>query len=254
MAIGHSPMLRAAATTHPSIGARLNLFNEFELLVDGRHVSVPHGVQRLLAVLGLAARPVGRSRLAGQLWPDVSEARALGNLRSALWRLRHIRQPIVSSIDDRLVLAAGVQVDVAEVARLLTALTHHPDAEALSRLPELLDAAELLPGCEDEWVIVERERYRELRLHALELASASLLESGEFADAVEAAMAAVDAEPFRDSAHRLLVQIHLREGNVAAALRSFGSYRDLMLRELGIEPSQRMLQLVAGIPGASTAL
>ena len=44
-------------------------------------------------------------------------------------------------------------------------------------------------------------------------------------EAVEAAYAAVRAEPLRESAHRILVRIHLAEGNVVEALRVFDQFR-----------------------------
>src|SRR3712207_3434285 len=50
---------------------------------------LPRGVQRLVAYLGLAGRPA-RAAVADRLWPDVSEERALGSLRSALWRLHKV--------------------------------------------------------------------------------------------------------------------------------------------------------------------
>jgi DNA-binding SARP family transcriptional activator len=110
----------------------------------------------------------------------------------------------------------------------------------------------VLPGWEDEWIAVERERFRERRVHALERAGEALLDSGNHPAAVQAALAAIDAEPYRDSAHRLLIRVHLAEGNVAGALRSFIAYRDLMESELGLEPSDRMRELLAGFGGRRT--
>ncbi len=244
MAIGHSPSIYAGAPRSQA-RTRLGLISEFQLRVDGVHVSVPHGVQRLLAFLAMAARPVARSRVAGQLWLDVPECRALGNLRSALWRLRRIPRRIVFAIDDRLGLDDEVEVDMADIAQLTSRLIRAPDRAALARLPDLVAAAELLPGWGDEWIIVERERFRELRLHALEQAGELLLEAGDRSTAIEAAMAAIDTEPFRDSAQRLLVRGYLDDGNGAAALRAYYAYRDLLAAELGIEPSDSMQRLVA---------
>ena len=57
----------------------------------------------------------------------------------------------------------------------------------------------------------------------------------------------LQADPLRESAHRRLMQIHLAEGNIAAALGQFDRFRELSHRTLGIEPSRLMLDLVAGI-------
>jgi DNA-binding SARP family transcriptional activator len=254
MALRHSPSLgpvRPGSTTTP---ARIILIRDFQLLIGEANVAVPPGVQRLVAFLAMAARPVSRTRLAGQLWLDVPEWRALGNLRSALWRLRRIRRPIVKSLDDRLALDNEVEVDVFDLSRLMTRLTTEPDDAALSRLPQVVAATETLPGWDDEWIVVERERFRELRLHALERACAALLGGGHHSAAVQAALAAIETEPFRDSAQRLLVLAYLEEGNRAAALRAYHAFRDLMEAELGLEPSDAMNQLVAGLlPGSHAA-
>lgn len=246
MALEHVPAMRVGGTRRLP-APRLNLLSEFQLLIEDRHVAVPHGVQRLLAFLAIAARPVARSRVAGQLWLDVPEWRALGNLRSALWRLRRISQPIVRSIDDRLVLDSEVAVDLVELTQLTSTLAADPDPNSLARLPQVVAATDVLPGWEDEWIIVERERFRELRLHALERASEALLAGGNHSAAVQAALAAITAEPFRDSAQRLLMQAYLNEGNAAAALRTYHAFRELMQVELGLEPSDAMAQLVAGL-------
>jgi DNA-binding SARP family transcriptional activator len=249
MAVGHTPSIRAMGTSDSQLRARLSLVTEFQLQIDGRNVAVPHGVQRLLAFLAMVGQPVTRSRVAGQLWLDVPEWRALGNLRSVLWRLRRLPRRIVRSLDDRLSLDHDVEVDLAELTQLSTRLTDVPDPAALRRISTLMAATELLPGWEDEWIIVERERFRERRLHALERACEALLETGNHPGAVQAAMAATEAEPFRDSAQRLLVRVYLAEGNAAAALRAYHAYRDLMESELGIEPSERMRELIAGLGG-----
>lgn len=247
MAVGQTLLSRAVGTARSRTGPRLSLVSEFQLLIDNRQVSVPHGVQRLLAFLAMAGQPVVRSRVAGQLWLDVPEWRALGNLRSVLWRLRRLPRKLVRTLDDRLSLDNEVQVDLTELTLLSSQLTDLRDPASLTRLGLLMSASELLPGWEDEWIVVERERFRERRLHALERACEALLEIGNHPAAVQAALATIDAEPYRDSAQRLLVQAHLAEGNVAAALRSYQIYSDLMETELGIEPSERMRALVSGL-------
>jgi DNA-binding SARP family transcriptional activator len=81
-----------SVTTRPRSmnGSSLRLLSEFQLLVDGRPISLPHSGERVLAFLGISQAPVSRARLAGSLWPDVADQRAHGDLRSALWRLRRI--------------------------------------------------------------------------------------------------------------------------------------------------------------------
>jgi DNA-binding SARP family transcriptional activator len=243
--------LASRAETEP--GVRLRLATEFQLQIGDRHIGVPHGVQRLLAFLAIARQPVHRSRVAGQLWPDVAEWRALGNLRSVLWRLRQVRSRAVRSVGDRLSLDPAVRVDIRELTELSTHLLDEVDGPSLRRLPELVEASDILPGWEEEWLVIERERFRELRLRALERACEAMIVRGDTRHGVQACLAAVEAEPFRESAQRLLVRMHLSEGNRAAALRSYLAFRDLVEHELGIEPSDLMDDLVAGFDRPAAA-
>ena len=61
--------------------------------------------------------------------------------------------------------------------------------------------------------------------------------AGRFADAVEAAIVAIGAEPLRESAQRVLIEAHVAEGNLSEARRIWREYRDLVHRELGVDPS-----------------
>jgi DNA-binding SARP family transcriptional activator len=109
---------------------------------------------------------------------------------------------------------------------------------------------ELLPGWYDDWVLLERERLRQLRMHALEVLAERLLAAGRHGEAIEAAYAAVRGEPLRESAHRVLVRAHLAEGNVAEAVRAHGSFCRMLDEELGVAPTAQMQELLRGLPRA----
>lgn len=239
-------MTRAVDQAELLPAVRLSLTGDFQLLVEDRSVAVPHGVQRLLAFLAIARRPIQRSTVAGHLWPDVPEWRALGNLRTALWRLRRLPRAVVRTIDERLTLDPSLEVDLEELTKLSSEILAADDPLPLQRLVQLVDASNILPAWEDEWLVVERERFHELRVRALERACELLMARGDAFGAVRACLAAVEAEPFRDSAQRLLVRAHLTEGNHAAALRTYLAYRDLLQSELGLGPSELMEELMVG--------
>jgi DNA-binding SARP family transcriptional activator len=208
---------------------------------------LPHAVQRLVARLCLSARPA-RTAIAGELWPDVPEHRAQGSLRSALWRLHRTVPGLVDVSGGTLLLAPAVRVDVHELtawARRATDPELSVDAVG-AQAPGL--QGELLPGWYDDWVLLERERLRQLRMHALEAVAARLAAVGRHGEALQMAYAAVRAEPLRESAHRTVVRVHLREGNVAEAVRAFDRFRALLNDELGVAPTEQMTRLVRSIP------
>ncbi len=226
-------------------GPSLHLFGGPYVCVDGCRREVPEGSKRLLVFVALRRRRVERRHAAGVLWPDGSDERAAGNLRSALWRLRGADIDLMVVDKGSLRLRDDVAVDVELVgdwaARIISGRLR-PDE--LSMMPSLVEALELLPGWYDDWVLLERERIRQRLLHGLEALSRELVAAGRFAEAVEAAMVAVAVEPLRESAQRALVAAHLAEGNRVEGRRCFDAYREILRRDLGAEPAPELTALV----------
>ena len=92
-----------------------------------------------------------------------------------------------------------------------------------------------------------RREVEGLRLRALEaLGEAGLRLGGRELDAAEhAARTAIGLAPFRESAHRLLMEIHEAAGNAAEALRAFDELRRLLRDELGTAPGPAVMALHA---------
>jgi DNA-binding SARP family transcriptional activator len=231
----------------PGTPMQIALSGSFDLIAHGRRVHVSRPAERLLAFLALSERPVRRARLAGSLWLDASDQQAAGNLRTTLWRLQRQAGHIVDAHDDRLSLARDVGVDIGELTRLCNDLIEGPDRRTLSLVPVLLSHGELLADWDDEWVVADRERFRLLRLAALESAAANLLDRGDLHQALAAILGATQAEPLRESSRRILVRIHLADGNAVEAIRAYREYRDLLADELGLRPTAAMEELLGSV-------
>ncbi|HSI81490.1 MAG TPA: BTAD domain-containing putative transcriptional regulator [Solirubrobacterales bacterium] len=227
-------------------GVGLALLNGFELRAAGERVELPASAQRLLAFLALQHRPVQRVYVAGVLWTDSSEERSLANLRSTLWRLRRPARPIVTAHAGLLQLPAEVTVDVEQLARLARDILEGRIECAQAKIESLLEG-DLLPDWYEDWVVMERERLRHLRLHALEALCVRLAQAGNHWYAIEAGLAAVRADQLRESAHRALIEAYLAEGNTAEAVRDYRSFRALLRRELGLEPSRGLQRRLEGL-------
>ncbi|MFC3502689.1 BTAD domain-containing putative transcriptional regulator [Micromonospora krabiensis] len=229
-------------TSTPDVDVSLHLLGGFRLLHGTAPVVVPRGLQRVIALIGL--RPgATRSQLAGLLWPDASEERALSSLRTALWRLRQDPCCPLVVTADTVQLDPTVWLDVDELTGTAARVRDGADPRATAGA---LAAGrhDLLPGWYDDWVLLERERLRQLRLHMLEQVAGQHLTAGRHGEALEAALEAMAAEPLRETPHRLVVRIHLAEGNAFEAVHAFYVYRDLLLRELRLEPSPAMCALL----------
>lgn len=240
--VGDQGVRRPAPRPPPT----LRLFDGFSLHHAGLPIHLPLSGQRLVAYLGLHERPT-RGLIAGTLWPEVTEEHALGSLRSTIWRVQRGRADLLQSHDGVLALAAGVAVDVRAFVASAEHVLQSPDGLEVRGLPVLARSSDLLPGWYDDWVLAARERLRQQRVIALEAVAQRLWSTGDHARALEAALAATRAEPLRESAHRLVIRIHLAAGNAADALNQFRRYRDLLDVELGIAPSSHIMRLIQGL-------
>ncbi len=235
---------------------RLTLLDGFELHLGASAVDVPVSAQRVVAYLALRTRPRQRAALAAALWVDLTEDRAAANLRAALWKLGEIRDRVIAVRANQLCLADEVAVDVIamvqEARDLLDARQSTQRARLAGRWGSRLDrfSRDLLPDWDEDWIVFERERVRQLRVHAVEALSEQLRCSGRHAEAVEAGLAAVASDPLRESAQRVLIEAHLAEGNVAEARRQFERFRRILQDDLGVAPSPTLTRLV-GHPSAS---
>jgi SARP family transcriptional regulator, regulator of embCAB operon len=229
-----------AAPARASTTASLCLLGEFRLVAGSGETPVPAGSGRLLALLALRGRRLRRSVVAGTLWPDASEQHAGTCLRSALLRLDPASRHSVDISPGELAIRPGVRVDLRDAQvvarRLVTPGTPLTDADRAGATVETLDL-ELLPGWDEDWVAGEAEGWRQLRLHALERLAARLTAERCYGLAMLAALAAVRAEPLRESARTTLIDVHLAEGNRSEAMLEFRRYRTLLHTELGVEPS-----------------
>ncbi|MGW1615963.1 AfsR/SARP family transcriptional regulator [Streptomyces sp. NPDC002285] len=229
------------------------MLGQFRLEFGSEAVELCRNGQRMMAFVGLRGR-VSRTVLAGTLWPEVSEEHARGSLRTTLWKLPRGEPPLIRCCGADLVITATVRVDVHTLAETALSLIQECDPP-LNGVPPLamLSGEDLLPGWDEDWVLLERERLRQLRLHALDALAETLTRQGKPALALEAAWASVRSEPLRESAHRAAVSAHLAEGNLAEAVRHYHAFRRLLHEELGVEPSPAFARMLRPPPGANDA-
>lgn len=238
---------RASLDAAAPLDVRISLLDGFELRCAGESVPLPMAAQRVVSFLALHTRPLHRAFIAGTLWFSGSECDAQACLRSALWRVRRAC-PVTVVIASRthVQLAPNVAVDVRDqvvIARRALDCTVEFEDIATHQLE-----GELLPDWYDDWLSIERERLRELRLHALEALAVRFAESGQYAEAIEAAFAALRGDHLRESAYRTLVRVYLTEGNRSEAIRVLARYRELLRRKLGIDPPPDLDELVRDDP------
>jgi len=226
----------------------LTLLGGFAFSVGGEVVpGISAGSQRLLACLALRGRQLTRAQVAGTLWPESTDERAGNSLRSTIARLDGSVRQAVRATARTVGLSEEVVVDVHRAYALAHRLIDRDaapgetdiggdDVSALS--------ADLLPGWYEDWALIAAADWRQLRLGALEALAAGLTAADRLSDAGAAALAAVRADPLRESARAALIKVHIAKGNKAEAVGEFEGYRELLHAELGLEPTSRLSQLL----------
>ncbi|MFE2023232.1 BTAD domain-containing putative transcriptional regulator [Streptomyces sp. NPDC059499] len=226
--------------------ARLEILKPFEFTYASNRICVPLGAQRLLAFLALQGDGAHRAAAAEQLWPDCTPFRAAANLRSALCQARRVESlTVIDCFGPRLLLSRSINVDlhgVWESGRQVMA--------GMTPLPECWDALiadlgrELLPGWAEDWLVLERSRWDQMRVYTLESLGQQFQAAGQYLPALQASLAAMAVDPLRETAHRIAIEVHIAEGNVASAIKRYQDYRSFLERELRVAPSIQMTQLV----------
>ena len=238
---------RTGGLASPAI--EFNLLSGFDLRLAGRAAEVPPNVQRVLVYLALRGRPEHRVAVAAVLWDRSAEDRAAASLRTALWRARQVNRSLIVAHGDYITLGRAVSTDVARVideAHRLAADPIDPGALAAAELLPIDHCVDdLLPGWYDDWLLPERERMRQIRLHRLESLCRHFSAQGQHGLAIEAGLAAVAADPLRESAQRMLIAAYLAEGNTSEAVRQFDAFATQLREALDIAPSPATRTLVA---------
>lgn len=182
------------------------------------------------------------------LWPDFPQRRAHANLRTAIWRTRKDVPGLLADEDAETVGLSDAAVDFHDVRDWAWRALRGVDPWV--PIPQGA-TDDLLPSMEEEWLVVPREELQLLQMYALEAAAQRLMITGNLGEAAGVAAAALGRDPIRESANRLLIEIHLRQGNQWDALRIYRRYEAVLRRELGVTPSPGLTALVADLLGTS---
>jgi DNA-binding SARP family transcriptional activator len=231
--------------------ARIQLCGRFVADIDGSRVedALPGRRGRLLfAYLVLnRARPSPRDALLMAAWGHEASAEAGNALSVLLSKLRHGlgADHLRGRTEIELLLPQATFVDVeaalegAHRAESCIAESRWAEAWGPAGIAYHVATRPFLTGLEAPWIDQWRRRLEEVRLRGLECFAAAGLGLGgpALAQAEERARMLTELAPYRESAHRILMEALARRGNVAEALRAYERLRVLLREELGIAPS-----------------
>ena len=190
----------------------------------------------LLALLVLRqGREVPRDWLAATLWPDSMETQARANLRRTLTDLRQA----LGEAGDRILaptphtLSLSLTPDEADIVAFDVAI-RRGDAASLERAVTLYRGP-FLENCLEEWALEARTARQQDYLNALQSLANEAVERGE-GEAVSLLRRLLVADPYRESAYRMLMECLAKESGFAAVTEVYRDLRLQLRRDLNADP------------------
>jgi TolB-like protein/DNA-binding SARP family transcriptional activator len=230
----------------------VKLLGGFEVRVgSGPALSFPtRKAKALLAYLAVCpGKSHSRSDLANLLWGDRGDEQARASLRQALTYLRNALTPagdevLVVQGDLVSVDAAVIQVDVC----MLESLVAQGTPEALERAAalyrgEFLEGFDLREPEFNDWLRDERAHLRKVVTEALKELLKYHMENDHSTEGLQTADQLLAIDPLQEDVHRAVMRLHLREGERIPALKQYETCREVLQRELGIDPDDETNQL-----------
>ena len=231
--------------------ARIQLCGRFVADIDGSRVegTLPGRRGRILfAYLTLnRSRALPRDELLLAGWGEDLPADAGNALSVLLSKLRLGLGPgrLVGRTGIELLLPEETFVDVeaalegAHRAESCIAEGRWAEAWGPAGIAYHVASRPFLTGLDAPWIDDWRRRLEEVRLRGLECFAAAALGLGgpALAQAEQRARMLTELAPYRETAHRILMEALERRGNVAEALHAYERLRALLREELGVTPS-----------------
>ena len=238
-----------------AVPLKLNVLGRFEVqLPSGEIVSLPtRKTETLLTYLALVSGPHSRDHLTNLLWSDRGEQQARNSLRQALNALKILfadvkPQPLQIDRINVNLANQSIEIDALKLEELIQNQTPLAAAQAANLYRgEFLEGVVVRDSNGEEWLAVERDRFRRLATHALENALVTQLQSGELNAARETGERFVSIEPLNESAWRQLMRVYATRGERNHALMSYKRCVDFLEKELGVEPAPETIELQISI-------
>jgi DNA-binding SARP family transcriptional activator len=217
----------------------------------------------LATLLFNANKPVGASALIKELWGDDAPRTAHATLQTYMFKLRRLFRVVLSLSVERVTsevlqtCSGGYilrvdprQLDITEFEHLVTAgsaAMHAGDyeraADSLRRSLALWRGNVVHPGQWGTQLRAQVARLEERRFYAHTTRIDADLCLGRHRETISELASLVVEHPLHESAHAMLMLALYRSGRTSAALEVYMRFRQRMLHELGIEPSERIQAL-----------
>jgi ATP/maltotriose-dependent transcriptional regulator MalT/DNA-binding SARP family transcriptional activator len=205
----------------------------------------------------LLSGPVERDTAGLVFWPELSAQKVTNNFHSTLYR---VRQAVGS---DAVVVENGryrIDVDywfdveqfdaLVDRARLLP--PHDWQAEDLWRRAVQLYNGELLPEVDRPWCLVKRQELSDKYIEALIQLGRCHETRGALEGAIDHYRQALEVNELREDIHRRIMRAYADANRRSDAVTQYLRCEEILVRELGVEPSRETRRLYQEITGRMT--
>jgi DNA-binding SARP family transcriptional activator len=222
-------------------------------------IELPSGRGRaLLAILALhAGQPVAAERLIDELWTGTPPATAATVVHGLVSKLRRALSSdgadgtrIIETVGKGYRLAVDPDsVDAIRFERLVAAAPGAATvrSEVLAQALALWRGSALVDFTYDPFAQRTIRALEESRIQASEDLLDAELELDRTAEVIPRARELIEAHPFRERLHGVLMTALYRAGRQAEALAAYAAARALLREELGVEPGPALQSLEAAI-------
>lgn len=241
------------------VSLHLDLLGGFSVRLDSREVPEAAFARRkacsLLKLLALQpGHRLHRYQAMDRLWPDLPPRRAAAQLYKAVHHVRQAFATVEPTLspdalleirDEVLGLKApgGVRTDVEEFEELARSATRERDLDLLRKAVGAYRGDLLPTDLYEEWAAEHRDTLQEGFLEMLVRLGEEYLDAGYLSEAGDAFRQVLAREPIREEAHRGLMHIYATRGSDARALHQYQQCKEVLVKELGVDPSSETTQL-----------
>lgn len=248
----------------------ITLFGNPAIRKQGQPITgfISNKAPALIYYLATSGQTHSRNTLAGLLWGDFPETKARKNLRDVLSNLRGL------AVEEHLIITRQTvafnrqvpyELDVEVFSRSL-ASGNKQGATQSAGIGLLQTAADVYKGdflegffipqaeAYEEWMRAERGQYRQQASQILHLLTRHFAEQHQYTSGIVYVSRLLAMEPWREDAHRQLMQLLAWSGQRSAALAQYETCCEVLLQEFGMEPEARTQQLYEQIRDGKTAV
>ncbi|MBL8134645.1 MAG: tetratricopeptide repeat protein [Anaerolineae bacterium] len=189
-----------------------------------------------------------------EFWPDKSEDKARALFHATVHRARQavgtnviVHQDEVYGINPDVDLWSDAHVFERTVKEARGKPLRELNTAELWRRAIGLYQGEFLPGLYSNWIEETRERLNDLYLEALITAGECAQMRADFSEAAKMFQQALKIDPLREEVHRSLMIAYRALGQKQKIKTHYEKVQRIFLEELGAEPAQETVQLVANL-------